>query len=343
MDTARVHRLLRLIVLLQAGPARGVHDLMSELEISRRTLFRDLKQLEAAGIPYYHDAESGGYRIAKTFFLPPLSLTLTEALALLLLSRSSSSDPSRLLAGPAQSAINKLLSTVPESSRQACGRMLEKVSMSPPPCVDADAELLRYPTLQQACDEHRTVELEYQLPGGKPAERIVVDPYALHFAARAWYLFAHSHQHDEVRMFKLLRIASVVFTGAYFAPPSDFSVAGKLRNAWQLVPGPHDDLIELLFDAKVATNVAETRWHPTQEVEFQSDGRCRVRFTVSGIDEIAWWLCGYAGQVDVLAPKSLRMKLKQMHADAVDRLSHKKASKPTVVTKTPTRKSRSVS
>ena len=85
MSTSRIYRLLRLVTLLQGTRGQSVDDLARELEVSRRTVFRDLNMLELAHIPYYYDPDTGGYRISRHFFLPPVSLTLSESLAILMM------------------------------------------------------------------------------------------------------------------------------------------------------------------------------------------------------------------------------------------------------------------
>ena len=85
MSISRIYRLLRLITLLQGGRTYTARELARELEVSRRTIFRDLNMLELAHIPYYYDPKRGGYKINRHFFLPPINLTLSEALAVLML------------------------------------------------------------------------------------------------------------------------------------------------------------------------------------------------------------------------------------------------------------------
>src|SRR5690606_21306130 len=123
MGVSRVHRLLRLITLLQSGRARTAADLVQELGVSRRTLFRDLSMLQMAGVPYYHEPGQG-YRISRSFFLPPISLTVMETLGLMMLGKTAIGQRGRPLVGSALSGIYKLLSTVPEPIRSACGEMM---------------------------------------------------------------------------------------------------------------------------------------------------------------------------------------------------------------------------
>ncbi|MEM6854913.1 MAG: HTH domain-containing protein, partial [Planctomycetota bacterium] len=88
MGISRVHRLIRLITLLQSQQAPSADELTLDLGISRRTLFRDLKLLEAAGVPYYHE-RGKGYRIQQSFFLPPIQLTVAETMGLMILAKSA--------------------------------------------------------------------------------------------------------------------------------------------------------------------------------------------------------------------------------------------------------------
>lgn len=317
MSLSRIHRLLRLIMLLQSQRARSVQDLTAELGVSRRTLFRDLAMLQAAGIPCYY--ESGvGYRIARHFFLPPINLTIPETLGLLLLGKTAAAQPARPFMTAALSAISKLVTTVPEPIRQACNDLLAGVSVDPGAQCVSPQETRFYPLLQRAIDERRTCSLRYRSPvEGEFTCRL--DPYLLHFAGRAWYVLGWTDRHREVRILKLARILELELLDRRFVRPRRFSAQDKLGLAWQLNPEGRTYQVELEFSPKVATNVSEVRWHPTQEHEILPDGRCLMRFRVDGLNEIAWWICGYADQVIVRKPAALRQLVCQMHQQAAAR------------------------
>lgn len=314
---SRVHRLLRLITLLQSGRPRSVADLMEELEVSRRTVFRDLNMLELAGVPYYHEAGSG-YRIGRGFFLPPISLTVPETLGLMMLSKTAGAQRNRPLTAPALSAIHKLVSTVPEPIRSVCGEMMTHVSVNPGGDIVGEREQQHYGTLQQCIDDRRACRVRYRSPVEDGPMELEVHPYALHFAARAWYVFGHSCKHEEVRVFKLARIEELELLQRRFDRPEDFSIEAKLGNAWQLIPEGRQYTVELEFSAKVGQNVAEVRWHPSQQHELLADGRCVMRFNIDGLNEIAWWICGYADQVIVKKPRELRKRVCEMLASALE-------------------------
>lgn len=301
--------------LLQAGGHTQVPDLTDRLDISRRTLFRDIKLLQQAGVPCYHEP-SRGYRLKRGYYLPPTSLTIQETLGLLLLGKHATARKSQPFLGPALSAISKLITQVPEEVRAACADLTDRVTINPGPLEADDQEQSHYTTLQRCIDEGRTCDIVYRAPMEEKTLRCRLNPYALHFAQRSWYVMGWTDHHKEVRVLKLTRFEDIQPTDDLFNIPKCFTPASKIGKAWMLIPGGKVHDIELEFTAKVAMNVTEVRWHASQNVETLPDGRCRVRFEVDGLNEIAWWVCGYADQVRVVKPVELRKMVKAMHERA---------------------------
>ena len=71
------------------------------------------------------------------------------------------------------------------------------------------------------------------------------------------------------------------------------------------------------FGRQVAQNVAEVTWHKTQQLQFNADGTLDFRVTVSGLNEISWWILGYGDQAEVLEPPELR----KMIAERIKRMA----------------------
>lgn len=320
MSVSRVHRLLRLITLMQAGRGRTADELAGELGVSRRTLFRDLNLLEAAGVPYFYDAEQG-YRISERFFLPPLNLTVPETLGLLLVGQATAAKPAQPYARPALSAIRKLVGSVPEPIRTACLEMMDDVSVDPGPVEAEESESTHYATLQRCVDERRACRVLYtSLVEGEGDLETELEPMALHFSTRSWYVLGRTEVHgEEVRVFKLTRFASIEPTDRCFVMPEPYRVEDKLGRAWRLIPEGREYDVTIDFTPKVARNAYEVRWHPTQRHELLDGGGCRMRFRVDGLNEIAWWVCGYADQAEVVAPAELRERVAGMLRAAAGR------------------------
>ncbi|MEM7576685.1 MAG: WYL domain-containing protein [Planctomycetota bacterium] len=316
MPLPRVQRLVRLLTLLQGSPAPDVHVLQEELGVSRRTLFRDLKLLKDSGIPVYHHEERGGYQVQQRFFLQPINLEHREVMGILLLARVAAAERGRPLTHDALSAVRKLMASLPAPIRETCADLIDTVEVAAErPPTDADAETRWYGSLQTAIDDSAVCRVEYAPAGDAELLDTQFHPYVLHFVNRAWYVLGYSHLHDEVRMLKLVRFVNVELIDETFDRPS-YRAIDKLGNAWQLIPGGEEHDIELVFTPRVAMNVQEIRWHKSQRHERQDDGSLRVWFRVDGLDEIAWWLCGYADQVWIERPAALREAVRDMHRRA---------------------------
>ena len=102
--------------------------------------------------------------------------------------------------------------------------------------------------------------------------------------------------------------------------PRGFSIDHYLRNAWHLIPesGPDHEVL-VRFSPMVAQNVAEVVWHKTQQTTLNPDGTLDFRVTVSGLNEISWWILGYGDQAEVLQPPELRQLIAQRARRLADR------------------------
>ncbi|MHC4562555.1 MAG: helix-turn-helix transcriptional regulator [Planctomycetota bacterium] len=309
MKVSRIYRLLRLITMLQTGRTFTSQELADELDVSRRTVFRDLNALELARIPYYYCPEAGGYRISRHFFLPPVNLTLTEALAILGLSgrvRTVAHDPLR---SEAAKAAVKLESFLPRHISEYVGSVLEKLTVQPAAMSEHDGSDATFNDLARATVDKLQCKLTYRSFYEGGTIRTTIRPLRLIFVERAWYVIAWSQMHRENRTFKLVRIEKLTVSKTQFATPAEVNLDEYFGDAWQMIPEGKLWGVHVRFEPKVAGNVAEVRWHRNQRVEWNDDGSMDFHVTVDGLGEISWWLLGYGDQVTVIAPSQLRQRV----------------------------------
>jgi len=306
MNVSRVHRLLRLITLLQGGRNYSAADLAGELEVSKRTVYRDLNMLELAHIPYYFDPDTGGYRISGHFFLPPINLTLAEALSMLAMSGRIAGAGNIPILGHGARAAVKLEGALPHTIRGYVGSVLDKMRVSLGPLADHDGLDSQFDTLSGAVVDRRICVMSYHSVYEKKTIRLEIKPLKLLFMGRAWYLIAYSKMHRETRTFKLSRIEKIAVTQRVFTKPRDLDLDGHFGNAWSMIPEGKEYRVHLRFTPRVATNVSEVRWHKTQKTSVRDDGSLDYRVTVDGLGEITWWILGYGDEVEVISPVKLR-------------------------------------
>ncbi len=137
-------------------------------------------------------------------------------------------------------------------------------------------------------------------------------PYRLLFEKRAWYVVGHYEGRDAVRTLKLCRFADIELTDKPYAIPEDFTLNEHLGQAWQMIRGEQRYDVELHFDADFAETIADTQWHPTQQIEWHDDDSITFRCTVDGLDEIVWWVLGMGPGCVVKQPAELATRVERL-------------------------------
>ncbi len=301
-----IERLLRLIQALQTGRSKTAKDLADEINVSRRTVFRDLELLARAGIRYTFDRQTQRYSTNQTALLPPVTLTHAEALALLLSARHIVSHDGITDASVAASAALKLEGMLPPQVRDYCGPLLETMEIRADHASDAGSivetiAILRTATLHQ--DKIRVAYDSYY--EGRVIE-VTLHPYRLAYVHYGWYLIALTEGISQVRTYKVERILHLKMLEATYSIDPSFNLEDYFGNAWRMIRGDKRYHVKVRFLAKVAANVDEIHWHKTQRSEYEEDGSLLFEADVDGIEEISWWILGYGDEAQVLEPPELR-------------------------------------
>ncbi len=309
MKYHKVGRVVEILATLQSGKNYKASELAKIFGTSRRTIYRDLKELEAIGVSYHYDATTGGYTMEPEFFLPPVDLKLQEALSLLLLLHKAGEQLQLPFKNSALLAALKIENNLPAKIRQRCNEALRSISAraaAQAPMRELDKTFAQ---LQKAIAKKQKVSMRYHsLFDGRDIE-LELCPYHLLHNQRAWYVVGLSGMHKSIRTFKLNRIRELKTLPQNFVDDEDFDLSEYLGRAWSMIPEGRIYNVKLRFLPKVAENVAEVQWHSTQKVTHNDDGSVIVEFRVDGLGEITWWILGYGDQVQVLRPKRLRQKI----------------------------------
>jgi proteasome accessory factor B len=313
----RAARYLRIAQVLHAHGEAGISAaaLARQVGVSRRTIYRDLEGIDLdGGLPIWN--EGGRFGLEAGAFLPPLALTLPEAMALFLAARlltkaTDELDPELI------GALVKLAEVLPDVLAEQLHETATAFSDSTPR-DEAFTRVLR--GLTQALAERRVVEIVYAAgtyDRSRADRRLRLRPYAIEPSGqtRALYVIGFDEERQARRTFKVERIRSVVVTPDRFeSQPA--SVAEEMRSAWDVIGDDEPVRIVVRFGVDVASRVAETRWHPSQVLEPSDDGSLIWRARVSGVLEIRAWLLGWGADAEVLEPPELRAWVAAQHRDA---------------------------
>ena len=206
---SRISRIVQILTTLQSGHSYSVDGLTKILGVSRRTIFRDLKELQAIGVPYRFDSKTGGYAIDPEYFLPPVDLNLQEALSLLLLVHKARNHLPVPFKNSALMAGLKVENNLPDKIRQYCNATLQNISIKPDSHAPMDLLDKVFSLLQNAIRKKRKVRLHYASFYEGTDITTVLCPCHLMYNKRAWYVIGRSSMHKSVRTFKLNRIRSL--------------------------------------------------------------------------------------------------------------------------------------
>lgn len=197
----RADRLFQIVQLIRGRRLSTAAWLAQRLEVSERTIYRDVADLQAQGVPI--EGEAGvGYRLGKGFELPPLMFTVDEARALVASVRMSQvwQDPD--LAQASQMALGKILSVLPPSARAAAQAM----AVYAPAIGMEEGVQHALAGLRDAAHQRQRIKLDYQ-DAGERVTRRMVRPLGCFFWGKVWTLAAWCEKRSDFRNFRLDRIA----------------------------------------------------------------------------------------------------------------------------------------
>jgi len=199
----RADRLFRLVQVLRARRFATARSLAEALEVSERTVYRDVRDLSLSGVPI--EGEAGvGYALRRDFDLPPLMFDYEEIEALTAGARMVQAWSSPKLARAAQSALDKIAAALPNDKRVA----MERTRLFAP-SFHVDRELGKtLDTMREAIVAGRRLAFAYKDQGGQASER-TVRPLGLYFWGERWTLAAWCEMRLGFRNFRLDRVSGV--------------------------------------------------------------------------------------------------------------------------------------
>ena len=305
----RLARLLAVTSILYSRGQRGdagvpVTEIARLTGMTTRTVYRDIRALEEElDVPIYQ-AGRGRFGIERKFFLPPLHLSVPEAIVFFVAARliTQSSDEYDAVV---VSAFTKLADALPQPiARHITSTMLAMGERR------RDERFTRnFATVARGWAEGRVVELAYESERGRRTG-IRLRPYFIEPSAvgRSVYVIGHDEGAAEFRTYKIERIVQAALTQDRYEIPDDFDADAWLSHSWGIWSSDSTErvTVRLRFDASVARRVRESVWHRSQRLAERADGSVELAFEVAGVVEIRPWILGWGDSVEVLAPAELR-------------------------------------
>ena len=302
----KADRLMSVLLLLQARGQVTERELAEQLEVSQRTIHRDLEALSAARIPISAiRGAQGGWQLEKGWRTQVPSLDESELRALLMAQPRTLGNPR--LAAAAQSALNKLMAAMPEPMKAQAAHMQQRLHVDPTGWRDTGEDISMLPMVQDAVARDRKLTFEYTKADGEESSR-TVDPLGLVSKGLSWYLVARTAK--GMRTFRVSRMRTVTVLAVGFERPPRFDLADHWRMATAELDRKRASYRTVLA-VRSETVLRLQAWCVTREASREwarQAGKQRLALEVDFDDErmARFFVLGMGSSVRVLEPAGLR-------------------------------------
>jgi predicted DNA-binding transcriptional regulator YafY len=275
-------RLLTLLSLLQARRDWPAPELASRLEVSSRTIRRDVERLRGLGYPVESvTGPAGGYRLRPGTAMPPLLLDDDEAIAIAVGLRTAARASVAGIEETAVRALVKLEQVLPAHLRRRVGALGAATMTLPSGGPTVDPQCLT--VIAAACRDHERVRFAYRGRDGA-ASRREVEPHSLVNMGRRWYLVAFDPGREGWRTFRVDRLSNPASAGRRFDPrklPAK-DAAAYVTESLSAAPTRYEARVTLHAPAEEIRRQVAPGWGTVEPID---DRTCRYR---TGDDDLHW-------------------------------------------------------
>lgn len=318
----RASRLVELLLLLQTRGRLTAPELARSLEVSVRTVHRDVEALSAAGVPVVAErGRLGGYRLLDGYRTRLTGLTPGEARALLIAGAPTRAAVGLGLGDVMAATQLKLLAALPDPLRAQAAAVRERFHLDPSGWEHRPAEPPQLPQVVRALWDRRRLRVTYRRWGPTDVERLL-DPLGVVLKVGNWYLVARAESGDgagpAVRTYHVGRLLAVEVLAETFERPAGFD----LEAAWE---ESQDGYAERVFrhwvDVRVSPQGLDLLGllgpYPAQRARAlagppESDGWVTTRIPLESARHAETSLLRLGAQVQVLGPEPVRQRLAEI-------------------------------
>lgn len=307
----KAERLIKILIMLQQGETITTRRLAYELEVSERTIHRDMDSLSLIGIPVYSErGKAGGWRLVDRWKQSLSYLTEKEIISLFL------PIPEKIISDlnidiSTDELKQKLLLSVPEPMQRSAATMWDRIYIDTDTWRGSDSHVIDLKLIQQAVMEERKLEIQYKKGNGVES-KYVLNPMGLVAKGSAWYIVAMNID-GEYRNFKLSRIEHVHLLEQSFVRPDEFILSDywtKSKKSFiQALP-------EYEVEVKVSRNIMQRfmfsdRFARIKQMDKHQPNTNWIKTTLvfPTKEEAMSFILGFGNEMKLLAPVELQNEL----------------------------------
>ncbi|TFI41040.1 YafY family transcriptional regulator [Diaphorobacter sp. DS2] len=314
----RADRLIAIVLLLQNNERMTSRELAKELEVTERTIHRDMEALSAAGIPVLAErGKFGGWKLLENYRTNLTGLKAAE-IKTLLLSPSFEHLADLGISNDWKEARQKLLAAIPAPLKENVKDISNRIHIDTSTWRQTPRELKSFGIVQQAVWEEKKLQIQYEKADKQTSKRIV-EPLGLVAKGNTWYLIAASDA--KIKTYRVSRIIDAEVINENFSRPNDFDLADYWQKSKQT------------FISSLPKFEAEVEISPAilQRINFtgrfvqvlhtdspKENGWIPVSLSFDTEKEAREYILGFGNQIKIVHPVFLRKSVREMAEGVVD-------------------------
>lgn len=301
----KLDRVTAILTQLQSKPMVRAQDLANKFEVSVRTIYRDIKTLENAGIPIVGEAGSG-YSLMEGYKLPPVMFTKEEVLSFITAEKLMQKFSHESLGKHYQTAMEKLRSVLRNSDQNLIQRIENQIDVFDYHPKTDDSVKNTVPVVLESIAERRQLSLEY-LSANEESSVRNIEAVGVFYEFSYWYIMAFCAMRKDFRQFRIDRILKIIKTEIPFSQEY-----GKIQDH-RKAASRTSTRVKLLVDKKIVGHLINSKSYYGLTEEKETENGIEMTFETEWIDEgFPRWLISFADFAEILEPEILKAKMKDL-------------------------------
>ncbi|WP_209389725.1 YafY family protein [Chryseobacterium sp. RR2-3-20] len=301
----KIDRITTILTQLQSKPIVRAQDLAEKFEVSIRTIYRDIKTLENAGIPIIGEA-GNGYSLMDGYKLPPVMFTKDEVLSFITAEKLMQHFSHESLGAHYKTAMEKLRSVLKYSDKKLLENIEKQIDIYNhyPKTEDYIKNII--PTILQSIAEKVQICIDYKTVDEKISTR-TIEVVGVFFEFNYWYLIAYCTLRNDFRQFRVDRILKLNKTQNPF-----LQEYGQI-NDYRKNPNGNKTVVKLLVEKKIMPHLGNSKIYYGLTEEKETDNGIELTFETEWISEgFPRWLITFTDYAKIIEPESLKTTMKEL-------------------------------
>ncbi len=304
----RIERISAILIQLQSRKIVKAQEIADRFGISIRSVYRDIRSLEASGVPVVGEA-GVGYSLMEGYRLPPVQFTIEEATAFITAEKMIEKFTDSGLDESYKSAMYKVKATLRNAEKTYLETIEENIVVLKNPYLpDKKNENSFLQTTIAAISGKRSINMFYFANHSQESSSRIIEPVGVYYQAGRWYLMAWCHLRRDYRTFRNDRIRDLQMTGKTFEKQHP-SLKDFLK---QKAREEKLDTVVLRVDNAAIKYMGEQKYYNGYVSEKRNKHTTDMVFLTSGLEGIARWYMMLGDRVTVMEPAALKTRVKEI-------------------------------